>query len=53
MSEPVEIHVVSDSTGETAARFAEAVERQFPDEDSLSVWGPPLPQELVDNSELG
>jgi [pyruvate, water dikinase]-phosphate phosphotransferase / [pyruvate, water dikinase] kinase len=33
MSEPVEIHVVSDSTGETAARFAEAVERQFPDEE--------------------
>jgi [pyruvate, water dikinase]-phosphate phosphotransferase / [pyruvate, water dikinase] kinase len=32
MSTPVEIHVVSDSTGETAARFAEAVERQFPGE---------------------
>jgi [pyruvate, water dikinase]-phosphate phosphotransferase / [pyruvate, water dikinase] kinase len=32
MSVPLEIHVMSDSTGETAARFAEAVERQFPDE---------------------
>jgi [pyruvate, water dikinase]-phosphate phosphotransferase / [pyruvate, water dikinase] kinase len=33
VSEPLEIHVVSDSTGETATRFAEAVERQFPDEE--------------------
>jgi regulator of PEP synthase PpsR (kinase-PPPase family) len=33
VSDPVEIHVVSDSTGETAARFAEAVERQFPEEE--------------------
>src|SRR4029453_1402734 len=33
MSTPLEIHVISDSTGETAARFAEAVERQFPDEE--------------------
>src|ERR671922_819953 len=32
-SEPLEIHVVSDSTGETAAKLAEAVERQFPDEE--------------------
>jgi regulator of PEP synthase PpsR (kinase-PPPase family) len=30
MSEPVELHVVSDSTGETAARVVEAVEAQFP-----------------------
>jgi regulator of PEP synthase PpsR (kinase-PPPase family) len=28
--EPVELHVVSDSTGETAARVVEAVEAQFP-----------------------
>jgi [pyruvate, water dikinase]-phosphate phosphotransferase / [pyruvate, water dikinase] kinase len=28
---PVEIHVVSDSTGDTAARVAKAVEDQFPD----------------------
>ena len=33
MSAPLEIHVISDSTGETAARFAEAVETQFPDEE--------------------
>jgi [pyruvate, water dikinase]-phosphate phosphotransferase / [pyruvate, water dikinase] kinase len=31
MSELVELHVVSDSTGETAAKFARAVEDQFPD----------------------
>jgi regulator of PEP synthase PpsR (kinase-PPPase family) len=30
MSDPVELHVVSDSTGETAAKLAEAVEGQFP-----------------------
>jgi regulator of PEP synthase PpsR (kinase-PPPase family) len=30
MDEPVELHVVSDSTGETAARVVEAVEAQFP-----------------------
>jgi regulator of PEP synthase PpsR (kinase-PPPase family) len=29
-NEPLELHVVSDSTGETAARLAEAVEAQFP-----------------------
>ena len=29
---PLELHVVSDSTGETAARLAEAVEAQFPEE---------------------
>ncbi|HEY7196521.1 MAG TPA: pyruvate, water dikinase regulatory protein [Gaiellaceae bacterium] len=31
MSETVEIHVVSDATGETATRVVQAVERQFPD----------------------
>jgi regulator of PEP synthase PpsR (kinase-PPPase family) len=30
-SDPVELHVVSDSTGETAAKLAKAVEDQFPD----------------------
>ncbi len=30
MADPVELHVVSDSTGETAARVVEAVEAQFP-----------------------
>ena len=33
MNTPLEIHVISDSTGETAMRFAEAVERQFPEEE--------------------
>jgi regulator of PEP synthase PpsR (kinase-PPPase family) len=33
MSEPLEIHVISDSTGETAAKLAEAVESQFPDQE--------------------
>ena len=32
MGDTVELHVISDSTGETAARLAEAVERQFPDQ---------------------
>jgi hypothetical protein len=31
VSETVEIHVVSDATGETATRVVQAVERQFPD----------------------
>ena len=31
MSGPVELHVISDSTGETAAKIAKAVEDQFPD----------------------
>jgi [pyruvate, water dikinase]-phosphate phosphotransferase / [pyruvate, water dikinase] kinase len=31
-SEAVELHVVSDSTGETAARLAQAVEAQFPEQ---------------------
>ena len=30
MADPVELHVVSDSTGETAARVVDAVEAQFP-----------------------
>jgi regulator of PEP synthase PpsR (kinase-PPPase family) len=29
--EPVELHIVSDSTGETAARLVQALEAQFPD----------------------
>jgi [pyruvate, water dikinase]-phosphate phosphotransferase / [pyruvate, water dikinase] kinase len=31
MDDPVELHVISDSTGETAAKLATAVEDQFPD----------------------
>ena len=40
MNAPLEIHVISDSTGETAARFAEAVERQFPEEEFETVRHP-------------
>ena len=50
MSEPLEIHVVSDSTGETAARFAEAVERQFPDEEFEIVRHPRITS--VDDVQL-
>jgi [pyruvate, water dikinase]-phosphate phosphotransferase / [pyruvate, water dikinase] kinase len=50
VSEPVEIHVVSDSTGETAARFAEAVERQFPDEEFEIVRHPRITS--VDDVQL-
>jgi regulator of PEP synthase PpsR (kinase-PPPase family) len=32
VSQPVELHVVSDSTGETAARLVLALEAQFPDQ---------------------
>ena len=30
---PVELHIVSDSTGETAARLVQALEAQFPDQE--------------------
>jgi regulator of PEP synthase PpsR (kinase-PPPase family) len=50
VSEPVEIHVISDSTGETAARFAEAVERQFPDEEFEIVRHPRITS--VDDVQL-
>jgi regulator of PEP synthase PpsR (kinase-PPPase family) len=29
---PVELHIVSDSTGETATRLVHALEAQFPDQ---------------------
>ena len=50
MSEPVEIHVVSDSTGETAAHVAEAVERQFPEEEFELVRHPRITS--VDDVQL-
>jgi regulator of PEP synthase PpsR (kinase-PPPase family) len=50
MSTPLEIHVVSDSTGETAARFAEVVERQFPEEDFEIVRHPRIAS--VDDVQL-
>ncbi|MEO8289826.1 MAG: pyruvate, water dikinase regulatory protein [Gaiellaceae bacterium] len=50
MSEPLEIHVISDSTGETATRFAEAVERQFPEEEFELVRHPRITS--VDDVQL-
>jgi regulator of PEP synthase PpsR (kinase-PPPase family) len=50
MSTPLEIHVISDSTGETAARFAEAVERQFPEEEFEIVRHPRIA--TVDDVQL-
>jgi regulator of PEP synthase PpsR (kinase-PPPase family) len=38
--EPVELHVVSDSTGETAARLVKALEAQFPDQPFVEVRHP-------------
>jgi hypothetical protein len=50
MKTPLEIHVISDSTGETAARFAEAVERQFPEEEFEIVRHPRITS--VDDVQL-
>jgi regulator of PEP synthase PpsR (kinase-PPPase family) len=38
--EPVELHIVSDSTGETAARLVLALEAQFPDQAFVEVRHP-------------
>jgi [pyruvate, water dikinase]-phosphate phosphotransferase / [pyruvate, water dikinase] kinase len=37
---PVELHIVSDSTGETAARLVQALEAQFPDQEFEEVRHP-------------
>jgi [pyruvate, water dikinase]-phosphate phosphotransferase / [pyruvate, water dikinase] kinase len=50
MTEPLEIHVVSDSTGETATKFAEAVESQFPEEEFELVRHPRITS--VDDVQL-
>src|SRR5438552_4323412 len=34
---PVELHVVSDATGETAARLVQALEAQFPDQEFVAI----------------
>jgi [pyruvate, water dikinase]-phosphate phosphotransferase / [pyruvate, water dikinase] kinase len=36
----VELHVVSDATGETAARLVQALEAQFPDQDFIEIRHP-------------
>ncbi|TMK92053.1 MAG: kinase/pyrophosphorylase [Actinobacteria bacterium] len=47
---PVELHVISDSTGETAARLVSALEAQFPDLDFEEVRHPRV--ETVDDLRL-
>src|SRR3954449_8021962 len=37
---PVELHVVSDATGETAARLVQALEAQFPEKDFVEIRHP-------------
>src|ERR671936_83110 len=40
MTPPVELHIVSDSTGETAARLVQALEAQFPEQEFEEVRHP-------------
>ena len=47
---PVELHVISDSTGETAARLVSALEAQFPDQPFEEVRHPRV--ETVDDLQL-
>ncbi|HYY63890.1 MAG TPA: pyruvate, water dikinase regulatory protein, partial [Gaiellaceae bacterium] len=47
---PVELHVVSDSTGETATRLVHALEAQFPDQDFEEIRHPRV--ETVDHLRL-
>ena len=41
----VELHVVSDATGETAARFVQALEAQFPDQEFVEIRHPRVESE--------
>jgi [pyruvate, water dikinase]-phosphate phosphotransferase / [pyruvate, water dikinase] kinase len=47
---PVELHIVSDSTGETAARLVQALEAQFPDQPFEEIRHPRV--ESVDDLQL-
>jgi regulator of PEP synthase PpsR (kinase-PPPase family) len=47
---PVELHVVSDSTGETASRLTHALEAQFPDQEFEEIRHPKV--ETVDDLRL-
>ena len=38
--DPVELHMISDSTGETAQRLVQALEAQFPDQEFLEIRHP-------------
>ena len=42
---PVELHVVSDATGETAARLVHALEAQFPDQEFVEIRHPRVESE--------
>src|SRR2546423_178363 len=44
-SPPVELHVVSDATGETAARLGQALEAQFPEQDFVEIRHPRVESE--------
>ena len=44
-SPPVELHVVSDATGETAARLVQALEAQFPEQDFVEIRHPRIESE--------
>src|SRR5207248_7920624 len=48
--QPVELHVVSDSTGETAVRLVHALEAQFPDQEFEEIRHPKV--ETVDDLRL-
>ena len=47
---PVELHVISDATGETAARLVQALEAQFPEQEFLEIRHPRV--ESVDDLQL-
>jgi regulator of PEP synthase PpsR (kinase-PPPase family) len=42
---PVELHVVSDATGETAARLVQALEAQFPEQEFVEIRHPRIESE--------
>ena len=48
--QPVELHVISDSTGETAVRLVHALEAQFPDQEFEEIRHPRV--ETVDDLQL-
>ena len=49
-SPPVELHVVSDATGETAARLVQALEAQFPEQEFVEIRHPRV--ESVEDLQL-
>jgi regulator of PEP synthase PpsR (kinase-PPPase family) len=50
VQEPVELHIVSDSTGETAARLVAALEAQFPEQPFEEIRHPQI--ETLDDLQL-